>query len=391
MVLLTDTFLPHAGGSRFYYFNLFKRVAEMGNDVTVLTSKVEGWQEFDACEQTNFFKIRRRGRPMPNHRYIHLPKIAGPLLTAGAFSFLQRPSIIHCGDLYPPGLVGVILKKVVGLPFVAYSHGEDITLTDQRRFQPKVRDLIYRMADAVIANGNFAVENLLRSGVPPNKIHKITPGVDSSVFYPEAPDMELRQRYGITDEVVLMTVARLVPRKGQDRVIRALATLCSDVPSVKYVIGGRGPEEARLRALTAELNLQDKVVFAGFVPGDQLNRHYNLADVVVMPTREEAGDVEGFGMVFLEANAAGKPVIGGRSGGSAEAVVDGETGFLVDPNDDQELRLALNKLITDSQLRRSFGLNGMRRARAEFDWESRAVALRKLSYDIAAAHERSAK
>jgi phosphatidylinositol alpha-1,6-mannosyltransferase len=184
-----------------------------------------------------------------------------------------------------------------------------------------------------------------------------------------------------------MTVARLVQRKGHARIIRALAELRADIPSFKYVIVGRGPIEAELRALAAQLNLLDKVVFAGFVPDGELNRHYNMADIVAMPNTEVAGDVEGFGMVFLEANAAGKPVIGGRSGGASAAVADGESGFLVDSYGDEELHDALRKLLTERSLRKRMGAEGLRRVRAEFDWDSRAATLRKISYDIVAASQ----
>jgi phosphatidylinositol alpha-1,6-mannosyltransferase len=311
------------------------------------------------------------------------------MLTAVSECIFRRPSLIHCGDLIPAGLIGITLKKALGIPFVAFCHGEDITLSDQRRFQPKVRNAIYRAADAVIANGNFAIENLLRIGIQREKIHKITPGLDTSVFYPEKADTKLRDRYGIgAKDVVLMTVARLVQRKGHARVLRALAELQADIPAFKYVIVGRGPMEAELRALTTQMNLQDKVVFAGFVPDDELNHYYNLADIVAMPNTGEAGDIEGFGMVFLEANAAGKPVIGGRSGGTSEAVADGESGFLVDSDGDLELQDALRKLLTDQSLRESMGAKGLRRAREEFDWDSRAATLRKISYDIVAVKKR---
>jgi phosphatidylinositol alpha-1,6-mannosyltransferase len=387
IALLTDEFLPHAGGSRIYYYNLFKRISTMGDEVTILTSKVLGWQEFDNKEQTESFKIRRNFKSLRDLSYSQLPKILGPMLISGVFAVLNRPDVLHCGDLYPPGVIATILKKLFGIPFIAYCHGEDITLTDERRFQPRLRNMIYRSANAIIANGEFAVENLLRIGIKREKIHKITPGLDVSSFYPEAPDAELRQRYRIDGELVVMTVARLVTRKGHSRVIRALAKLSPDVPSFKYIIVGRGPLDTELRALTAELNLQDRIVFAGFVADDQLNHYYNLADIVVMPNTGEDGDVEGFGMVFLEANAAGKPVIGGRSGGTAEAILDKETGFLVDPSDDQELRSALYSMLTDSELRRRMGLAGLQRAQTEFSWESRAKELRAISHAVAASKE----
>jgi len=390
IALITNGFLPHAGGSRVYYYNLFKRIAAMGDEVTILTTKVRGWQEFDAREQTSHFRIKRNFKTLQDLSYLNLPKFAGPMLASSNLALSRRPDVLYCGDLYPQGVAGVVLKRLLGIPFVAFCHGEDITLTAERRFQPKVRNLVYHSADAIVANGDFAVQGLRSIGVDTGKVYKITPGLDTSLFYPESGQAELQRRYGINGELVVMTVARLVSRKGHKRVLRALAQISPQVPAFKYVIVGRGPLEEELRALTTELNLENRVVFAGFVPDDQLNRHYNLADIVVMPNTGEGGDVEGFGMVFLEANAAGKPVIGGRSGGTPEAIVEGKTGYLVDPSDDQELRDALHTLLNDGQLRKTMGSAGMHRARTQFSWETRASIIQEINHAVSKASKVSA-
>ena len=196
-MLLTDAYLPHAGGSRVYYHNLFSRLAALGHDVTVHTTKVKGWESFDRTEQTRHYRIQRRFRPLRDFSYFQLLKIVGPALVIIWNVLRRRPDLIHCGDLYPSAVIALLCQRLFGIPFVAYSHGEDITLTDERRFQPKLRDLIYRSADAIVANGEFAVENLHRIGIVPGKIHKLTPGLDASAFYPEPPSPELRARYGL--------------------------------------------------------------------------------------------------------------------------------------------------------------------------------------------------
>ena len=379
IAVLTNAFLPHAGGSRLYYYNLFKRMAAIGDEISILTPKFPGWQEFDKREQNAQFHIRRSFHSPLEPGYTQFLKLLGPLLVAFLHVLRRRPDLLHCGDLYPCAVVGLVIKRVFGIPFVAYCHGEDITLTDQRRYQPKLRDLIYRSAGTVIANGDFAVENLKRIGVPSEKIVKITPGLDSSIFFPLPPDDDLRKRFGITDQVVLLTVARLAARKGHAHVLRALASLRSELPPVRYIIAGRGQLEAELRQLVHSLGLEEVVVFAGFVPEDQLNAFYNLADVVVMPNTEVAGDVEGFGMVFLEAGAAAKPVIGGRSGGTGEAVADGVTGLLVNPEHREELNDAIRSLVRDRQLRDAMGNAGLARVRADFAWDTRARRLHDVS------------
>jgi phosphatidyl-myo-inositol dimannoside synthase len=143
-----------------------------------------------------------------------------------------------------------------------------------------------------------------------------------------------------------------------------------------------------LKRLVAEWNLNHIVRFAGFVPDDDLPAYYNLADLYVMPNSEEKGDIEGFGMVFLEANACGKPVIGGRSGGAAEAVLHGKTGVLVDPYDAGELAAAIQMLTGNRSKMQELGATGLSRARREFSWASRGLALEEVNREIVAEAQR---
>lgn len=378
LTLVTDSFLPHSGGSRYFYFNLFRRMADQFHDrVTVLTKKVDGWRDFDRTHNNDNFRIERKFEPLSNLGYSQLPKAAGTLMHA--LPHLSSTDVLHCGDLYPPGLVGLLGKALLSKPFVAYCHGEDITLTDQRHFQPKYRNWIYRRADAIIANGDFAIQSLLRTGIERSKITKITPGLDPNRFYPEQPSPELLQKHQLENKLVLLTIARLVPRKGQDFVIRALPRLKRDYPNLRYLIVGKGPDEQRLRTLARDAAVEDVVEFVGFVPDEMVNKYYNLADLVVMPNRNNQGDMEGFGMVFLEANAAGKPVIAGRSGGAGEAIADGETGLLVDSSSEDAVYQGIRMLALNSRLRSQFGEAGRLRAVRDFDWDSRAELLHEVS------------
>jgi phosphatidylinositol alpha-1,6-mannosyltransferase len=153
-----------------------------------------------------------------------------------------------------------------------------------------------------------------------------------------------------------------------------------------YLIVGRGPEEQRLQKLAAELGIMDSVRFAGHVPEESLPDCYNLCDVFAMLNREEAnGDLEGFGMVFLEANATGKPVIGGRSGGTADAIAEGQTGFRVDASQLDELTATLRMLLTDTNLRCQLGNAGRNRVQREFQWRDRARKLHDVSAEICKA------
>jgi phosphatidyl-myo-inositol dimannoside synthase len=384
VLMLVDRFLPHAGGSRVYYHNLYKHLSSLfPGRVTILTGKSPGWEEFDGRESTESLEIVRRSFPMDSWKYTDLPGTTA-LLMVNALRQIQRrrPHLIHCGDLFPQGLVSIGLKHLLGLPYIAYAHGEEITQTSRFRVETSLRNRIYRSADAVVINSEFTRRGLLEIGIPADRIHKITPGVDAERFRPEPKDPGLVERFGLAGKIVILTVGRLIARKGQRRVLEAAARLREEFPDLRYVIVGTGQDEGELGRTARQLGIENMVVFAGAVPDESLASFYNLCDIFVMPNEDSDGDTEGFGMVFLEANAAGKPVIGGRDGGTEDAIVEGETGFRVDTANPEELTTRLRLLLLSEQLRRRMGDAGLRRARFEFAWENRSRQLRTLSAGI---------
>jgi phosphatidylinositol alpha-1,6-mannosyltransferase len=390
LLMLADSFLPHAGGSRVYYYSLYRHLTEQFADrVTVLTKKVPGWKEFDAQASGDALRIIRRFRPLPDWKYRQLPKLILPLAQAVQFVRSHPVDMIHAGDLFPQGLIAMWLKKALGIPYIAYCHGEEITQTDDRRYQPRVRNAIYMASNAVIAANGFARANLIRIGVPQEKIFTILPGVDSQRFSPRPPRPELVRQFGLQGKVTILSVGRLVARKGHSMVLRALARIRHSVPSFHYLIVGEGPEKAAIISLASELGLDEHVTVAGKAQDERLAEIYNLSDLFVLANREVEGDLEGFGMVFLEANAAGKAVLGGRTGGTSEAVVDGGTGMLVDPESIDEIAGALLLLLSNADLRQRLGSAGLQRARTEFSWPLRARLLRDVCLTVLRQHRSS--
>jgi phosphatidylinositol alpha-1,6-mannosyltransferase len=380
ILFLSDCFLPHAGGSRVYYYNLYSRWAAGYPDrVTLLTKKVPGWETFDRSIPQGSLQIIRHFRPLPDLSAKHLPKIVFPLAEAIGRTLCKKIDMVHSGDLYPQGVISMCLKRMFGIPYLAYCHGEDITLTENRRYQRRVRNKIYFEADAVVAACEFARQNLLGIGIPEKRIVKITPGVDWQRFTPGPKSEILMRRYGLENKRVLLTVARLTPRKGHATVLRAFAKVLTDVPDTAYLIVGTGPEREQLERLAAELGISNMVHFVGYVEEEQLCDYYNLCDIFVMMNQEEDGDIEGFGMVFLEANAVGKPVLGGRSGGTADSIEHGVTGYRIAPAEADELASFLDLLLKNDELRGRLGEAGLRRARSDFSWRTRAAKLRQTS------------
>jgi phosphatidylinositol alpha-1,6-mannosyltransferase len=275
-----------------------------------------------------------------------------------------------------------LVARRLGWKLVVFAHGTEIT----RSFPwHKRRSLlaVFRSADLCLGVSRYTADVLIKAGIDSRHVRVLNNSVDIDMYYPVTKDDELqavralRKEFDSENRVLILTLARVIQRKGQDTVIEALAQLhkSNRLPpeGVRYVIAGKGTnnEIRRLQDLATRLGVQDFVYFSGRVPADAMRTFYNACDLYVMNSRRlregEDEDVEGFGITFLEAGACGKPVIGGRSGGVPDAVADGTTGFLVDPENIEELASCIARLILDTQLREKMGAEGLRRARDEFN------------------------
>jgi phosphatidylinositol alpha-1,6-mannosyltransferase len=229
---------------------------------------------------------------------------------------------------------------------------------------------------------NYSAAKLRELGISPDRISLIYPGaeldsVSNSVS--ETHDELTRDKELLSDRRTLLTVGRLITRKGHDRVIEALPDIARRIPGIEYVIVGTGSEEQRLRDLAEAHGIASSVTFVGGVPHESVSTYYRNADVFVHPNRELAnGEVEGFGMVFIEASAFGVPVIGGNTGGTPDAILDGETGFLVDPNSLEDITERVVQLMSDGLLRARMGEAGREWA-AGFTWDRAARELSEIS------------
>lgn len=268
------------------------------------------------------------------------------------------------------GYVGLLAQHLFGLPFVVFAHGNEVLSLRDSKWPRAVESL--RAASSVMANSHFTAGVVSDFGVPPERIRVIHPGCDAEEFRPIELDAASRNRLldGQAHSFVLLTVGNLVERKGHDLVLKALASLRKTIPNLLYVIAGRGPHEGALRRLAHQLGIADCVQFKGHVPHHDLTSLYACCDVFLMPSRflPVDHDVEGFGIVYLEASACSRAVIGGRSGGIEDAVLDGKTGFLVDPGEVGALEQAVLRLWRHPGLRISLGAAGRKRVISELTW-----------------------
>jgi phosphatidylinositol alpha-1,6-mannosyltransferase len=264
----------------------------------------------------------------------------------------EKIDVVCVGELTSGSWIAQWCKRLFGCKVINYIHGEEITVDMPYRFYGRARARHLARADAVVAVSEFTRDALVRiMHVDPAKIRLIHNGVDTDRFQPGPVEPALIERHGLAGKFVLLTVGRLVPRKGIDHVLKALPQVLPQVPNLHYLVVGVGPYRDELEALTDSLGLRPHVTFAGRIADEELPAYYRTCDLFLMPNREMPdGDTEGFGLVFLEANACGKPVIGGRAGGAVEAVLEGENGLLVDGWKPEEIAAAIVRLATDKAL-----------------------------------------
>ena len=259
-------------------------------------------------------------------------------LFAFYYSYLYKPKFVVCGHINIAPLAAV-LKKIWRIDYITITHG--IEVWDIKDWK-KRRGL--SLSRLVICVSNYTKSKIKdRLSLGDSAFFILPDTIDGEKFHPGPKPEYLIERYNIKDCKVILSICRLARSekyKGYDKVIESLPRVMEEVPGVKYIIGGSGDEIPRIEALIRDLGLEDKVIMAGFIPEEELVDHYNLCDVFVMPSKGE-----GFGIVFLEALACGKPVIAGNKDGSRDAVLDGKLGILIDPdNMDQIAEAIINVL-----------------------------------------------
>lgn len=374
-IVVTYDCLPKIGGAHTWLYEVYRRWASCVPFYTTMYSRdaatADEERAFDAGDHGSVRILRSaHGIEKLNlldvkclrqfaHNVISLRRIAG------------RDNIrLHSLRAFPEGFTAYLYSKLSlrATKLITYAHGEEIMISKTSRQLGFMTKRVYAASDLIIVNSENTRE-LVRSICPDAPIVCIHPGVESTAF--KMPDQEVaacRQEWGWpVGTVVLCTVARMEARKNHVAVIRAVATLREEGLPVAYVCGGDGPERAGLERLARSLGMGGWVSFTGAVSERSKRLILAAADIHIMPSIRVGAMIEGFGIVFLEAAAAGKPSICGRSGGQAEAVQDGVTGIVVDGQDDSQICFALRRLAGDPGMRQSMGEAGLAWA-AQNDW-----------------------
>ena len=313
--------------------------------------------------------------------------------TRALIAHADRYDVLHCGNVRPVGYAVWWAARRTGAPYLVYVNGGDVLreLVKARGwFKRHVARRIFGDAVGVVANSRWTAtvtEDLMRDiGVRhPPPVAAIDLGTDPEHFRPDRDTGALRQRLALGSGPLLLTVARLVPHKGQDMAIEALASIASEFPDARYLLVGGGRGRARLEALARSLGIGDRVVFAGMLTDDQIAEAYATATVYVGPSRLDRGiNVEGFGISFIEAAASGTPSVAGDSGGVRSAVRDGETGIVVPPTDVKAIAGALRTLLTDHALRERMAHAARAAVESHYNWARVARETQHFAEQVAA-------
>jgi len=276
----------------------------------------------------------------------------------------NKINVICIGELVSGSWLGLVCRILFGCKIINYIHGEEVTTTTTYLLYGRNRKFYLNKADAIVAVSQFTHQALIGlMDTDPKKIHIIENGVDINKFIPGLKDNEILRKHKLTGKKILLTVGRLVQRKGIDKTLYALPKIIESIPDIHYLIVGVGEFRSQLDEIITELNLGKYVTFTDRIPDEDLVKYYQTCDLFVMPNRELTDhDTEGFGLVFLEANACEKAVIGGRAGGAVEAVQDGITGLLVDGNHPHEISKAVLDLLTNDKRRHTMENEGLKTA-----------------------------
>ena len=371
-LIVTNDFPPRPGGIQTFVHNMAVRMP--GERITVYASTWRDGSEVARFDAEQPFQVIRDRSTM---------LLPTPRVTRRAAEILRAEG---CGSVWfgaaaPLGLMAPALRRAGAGRLLGMAHGHEAAWAQL----PGSRQLLRRIGagtDTLTYLGEYT-RSRIAAAVGPQaaaRMRQVPPGVDEKTFHPDSGGAALRARLGLADRPVVVCVSRLVPRKGQDTLIRALPGVLARVPGTVLLIVGDGPYRADLERLAQRTGVAGSVRFTGPVAWSELPAHYGAGDVYAMPCRTRRGglDVEGLGIVYLEASATGLPVVAGDSGGAPDAVLEGETGYVVPGRDLSALTERLVALLLDPELRARLGARGREWVEQSWRWDLLAERLAAL-------------
>jgi phosphatidylinositol alpha-1,6-mannosyltransferase len=367
ILLLSENFPPKTGGSSRWFWEIYRRLPQ---DQVLIAAGEDPRQE--SVELPDGLRVERLPLTLRQWGLASFEGLRGYRRSLGRLRPLlksERITMVHSGRNLPEGLLALALKCRRGIPYACYVHGEEVNTASTSRELSWLTRRVLHGAAFLIANSRNTEQLLeVEWGLPAERIRVLHPGVDCQRFVPAPRDARIRTELGWHQRPVILTVGRLQKRKGHDQMILALGIIRKTIPDVLYAIIGDGEERPYLQELVTREGLGDHVQFRGEVDDEGLVRCYQQCDLFALPNRQVGKDIEGFGMVLLEAQACGKPVLAGASGGTAETMKIPETGHVVNCEGPRELAALVTELLTDRERLARMGAAARPWVLERFDW-----------------------
>lgn len=359
ILIPTADYPPIEGGIGTLTLEVSRELAKQGHEVTVIAPYFPGWDDFDRNEPCRV--VRYTGYRLGWLRFV-------PMLFA-AWPYMRDTDMILAINISYGGIIGHIAQVFFRKPYITFAYAYEFMKFRNVAPVAAMYRRIYATSRAVVAISNFTRDNLVAFGAGPDNIHVVLPGATPADPLPPETVAEARKKYTLDDDRVILAVGRFIPRKNHVMLLRAMQIVLAHVPDSVLILVGRGPTVRQCLHETMALGIRDHVIFPGYVPDTDVAALYEACDVFALPAGQDAaGGTEGFGLVYTEAHAHSKPVVAGRAGGVPDAVIDGETGFLVNPNNPDAIAAAIIDILEDPALARKMGEKGRRRVEAELNW-----------------------
>jgi phosphatidylinositol alpha-1,6-mannosyltransferase len=363
ILLATPTYSPFVSGSARLLQDIVEHLRVNGHHVEVLTVSYAALGDTEEFDLSQSYRIHRASswRIKGGSSIAMMSRML--MLCAG-----RKFDIVLCGFAYPTPILACMVCAITRVPFAVHALGEDLIAARGGRVR-RALSIALRKACVVMCISRFTANEAESFGVPRDRILTISPGIDPAPYFDVSiEDVEaLRSRFDLFGKKIILTLARLQVRKGHDMVVQSLPAIVASVPDAHYLVVGKG-DPTKLFAIASELGVGDRLTVIDYVPTEDLPALFALCDVYVMVSRSdpETQEVEGFGIVYLEAAACGKPTVAGNQGGCPDAVADQQTGFLVDCTDVPAIERAVIRLLSNEAESRRMGLAGRERVSKEF-------------------------
>lgn len=359
ILIPTADYPPIEGGISTVALNLSRELAALGHEVTVVAPWFPNMKDFDRTQPTRVKRFRGYGLGWAR---------LGPMALA-CLRELPRTDLVLAINIAYGGLIGRAARRLSGTPYIAFGYGYEFQKFSTLSPAASLVRSAYKRAAMTVAISQFTRDALVGFGIPESSIEVCLPGASPAAPPSRQAIDAVKRKLNLNGHRLILSVGRMVPRKGQLTLVRAMRPVLERHPDTVLVCAGRGPCLGEAEQLATLMNVTDNVRFPGHLSDEEVNTLYAMCDLFAMPAGEApGGHVEGFGLVFAEAAAHGKPAIAGRSGGMPDAVHDGETGLLVPPEDPEATANAIDRLLSDRAYAARLGDAGRKRVETELNW-----------------------